>query len=165
MKRLVYCLALFVALSIAQTTPPQCYADETCVDQLWGDYGHGGAPFTVFGQTTYWFSTTNGDTTCHANLTSAAPLAFSYHCWNLRGSNQGSYTATGNLATDVITVGLSGPPGTSLCMFAVNATASPVALGSFSPSPIPPGTISWSCSTNGQNAGNSGTLAIPRGKE
>lgn len=113
----------------------------------------------------YWFSLTNGDTVCRAYNVSTSPLKFSYYCGNPRGATAGSYTAaTANTALDVVEIGLAGPPGGNTCLFAVNATATAATLGSFGPNPVPSGTISWQCSSNGQAAGNSGSTAL-KGKK
>lgn len=115
-----------------------------------------------------WFTLTNGDTSCHAHLATPTPpttLEFVYSCSNPRGSSSGTYSTLGT-ATDAVTVGLSGPPGSVVCMFAINATAAPVSIGSFGPGPIPPGTVSWQCSSSGQNAGNNaGSIPLAKGKK
>lgn len=124
--------------------------------------------FFQFTASAQWFNLTNGDTNCRANLVAASPLQFSYFCGNVRGATAGSYTAsTSNTATDSVTVGLAGPSGAVLCVFAVNATAAPVALDTFTtlegsnPTQwVPPDTISWQCSANGQTTGNSGSTSL-----
>lgn len=112
----------------------------------------------VLGGQTQWVVSTVGDTHCSATPISSSPLKFNFYCSNPRGVASGSYTASlNNLTTDTLTVGLSSQTGLGgvSCMFAVNATANPVTMGSFGS--VGAGSVSWQCADTGQQVGNSVT--------
>lgn len=113
------------------------------------------------GQTTpYWFSVTNGDTTCRAFTVQPSPFRFSYLCENPRGAVGGSYTAVGNTTMDSITVGLSPTSsGGGLCQFVVNTTAVNASIGSFGT--VLANSVAWQCNTQAVGSTPIGSPAVP----
>lgn len=87
---------------------------------------------SCFGQTTAWFSATDGFTRCAASTVAGSLPKITFYCINANENIGGSYTATLGLANGSFTFGLNNPPGAGItCMVAVNATANPIMVGSF----------------------------------
>lgn len=110
----------------------------------------------LFAQTPgpHWFVTQNGDVSCRANTAQLSPFKFFYVCSNPRGATSGSYTADPvNLATDLVTVGLTGMnnSGSSICGFGVNMTAAAVNMGGIGI--VPPLSVAFQCASQSLSSG------------